>query len=68
VRVIYFYHDANHPLYLLMVYAKARHENLSPDERRTVREITALLKGKPKRGWNDEQIRTGADREPEAGC
>lgn len=46
--VIYFYHDANHPLYLLMVYAKARHENLSPDERRTVREITALLKGKPK--------------------
>ena len=48
VRVIYFYHDANRPLYLLMVYAKARQEDLSPDEKRSVRELTALLKGKQK--------------------
>jgi hypothetical protein len=48
VRVIYFYHHANRPLYLLMVYAKARQEDLSPDEKRTVLEITALLKGKRK--------------------
>jgi hypothetical protein len=48
VRVIYFYDDADRPLYLLMVYAKARQENLSPDEMRTLREITALLKGKRK--------------------
>ena len=46
VRVIYFYHDANRPLYLLMVYAKARKEDLEPGEKRTVRELTALLKGK----------------------
>ena len=46
--MIYFYHHANRPLYLLMVYAKARQEDLSPDEKRTVLEITALLKGKRK--------------------
>jgi mRNA-degrading endonuclease RelE of RelBE toxin-antitoxin system len=28
VRVIYYYHDAQHPLYLLMAYAKARQEDL----------------------------------------
>ena len=48
VRVVYFYHDANRPLYLLMVYAKARQEDLSPDEKRSVRELTARLKGKQK--------------------
>ncbi len=44
-RVIYFYHDAGRPLYLLMVYAKARKENLSADERRIVRDLAAVLKG-----------------------
>ena len=46
--MIYFYHDTNRPLYPLMVYAKARQENLSPAEKRSVRELTALLKGKGK--------------------
>jgi hypothetical protein len=46
VRVIYFYHDAERPLYLLMVYAKARRENLSPDEKRMVRKLAATMKGK----------------------
>ena len=50
MRVIYFYHDANRPLYLLMVYAKARKEDLSADEKKDVRELTAILKGKRKRG------------------
>jgi hypothetical protein len=45
VRVIYFYHDANRTLYLLMVYAKARQEDLSPEQKRVVRELTAALKG-----------------------
>ena len=45
VRVIYFYHDTGRPLYLLMVYAKARQEDLSPDEKRTVRALAAVLKG-----------------------
>ena len=46
VRVVYFYHDADQPLYLLMVYAKARREDLSAAEKRGVRELAALLKGK----------------------
>jgi hypothetical protein len=46
VRVIYFYHDRDRPLYLLMVYAKARRENLSSEEKRTVRKLAAVLKGK----------------------
>jgi hypothetical protein len=44
VRVIYFYHHAECPLYLLMVYAKARQENLTPDEERTLRKLAAVLK------------------------
>jgi hypothetical protein len=43
-RVIYFYHDANLPLYLLMVYAKARQEDLSADEKRAVRKLVGILK------------------------
>jgi hypothetical protein len=46
VRVIYFYHDRERPLYLLMVYAKARQEDLDPDEKRAVRELVAIIKGK----------------------
>jgi len=44
-RVIYFYHDPARPLYLLMVYAKAQREDLSPEEKREVRNIAAILKG-----------------------
>ena len=44
-RVIYFYHDARRPLYLLMAYAKARREDLTPDEKRAVRALAATLKG-----------------------
>ncbi len=43
-RVIYFYHDADHPLYLLMVYAKVRQENLTPEEKKAVRTLVAALK------------------------
>jgi hypothetical protein len=43
-RVVYFYYDTEHPLYLLMVYAKARQENLTPEEKRAVRNLAALLK------------------------
>jgi hypothetical protein len=44
VRVIYFYYRADRPLYLLMVYAKAVKEDLTPDEKRAVRKLTAKLK------------------------
>jgi hypothetical protein len=46
VRVIYFYRDRDRPLYLLMVYAKGRQEDLDPDEMRAVRELAATIKGK----------------------
>ena len=45
VRVIYFYHDEDRPLYLLMVYAKARREDLTAEEKRSVRKLAASLKG-----------------------
>jgi hypothetical protein len=45
-RVVYFFHDPNRPLYLLMVYAKARKEDLSADEKRTVRQFAAAMKGR----------------------
>jgi hypothetical protein len=44
VRVIYFYHDLAMPLYLLMIYAKAQRDDLSPDARRTVQGLVARLK------------------------
>lgn len=44
-RVIYFYHAPDRPLYLLMVYAKARREDLTPDEKKAVRTLAAVLKG-----------------------
>jgi hypothetical protein len=43
VRVIYFYYDDERPLYLLMVYAKARKEDLTPDEARILRSIAAAI-------------------------
>jgi hypothetical protein len=43
-RVIYFYHDADRPLYLLMVYSKAQQEDLTADEKREVRNLAAVLK------------------------
>ncbi|HEX4158947.1 MAG TPA: type II toxin-antitoxin system RelE/ParE family toxin [Rhizomicrobium sp.] len=46
VRVIYFYHDPDRPLYLLMVYAKGRQDDLDAGDRRAVRELAAAIKGK----------------------
>ncbi len=44
-RVIYFYHSGDRPLYLLLVYAKARQENLTAEEKKIVRKLAAILKG-----------------------
>jgi len=44
LRIIYFYHDPAMPLYLLMIYAKAQRDDLSPDARRTVQALVARLK------------------------
>lgn len=45
-RVIYYYCDGRRPLYLLLVYAKGRQENLSPAEKREVRKFAAVIKGR----------------------
>jgi len=45
-RVIYFYHDMDRPLYLLLAYAKAQAGDMSPDEKKTVTAIAAAIKGK----------------------
>jgi hypothetical protein len=44
VRVVYFFADRDRPLYLLMVYAKGRKEDLSADEKRSVRQLALTLK------------------------
>lgn len=44
VRVIYFYYNPEAPLYLLMVYAKAAREDMTPGEKRTVSDLAAILK------------------------
>ncbi len=44
VRVIYFYHHVNTPLYLLMVYAKAQREDMSSEDKRAVQGLVSRLK------------------------
>jgi hypothetical protein len=44
VRVIYFYHNAEMPLYLLLAYAKAQATDLTQDEKRTLTALAAALK------------------------
>jgi hypothetical protein len=54
-RVVYYYYDADRPLYLLLVYAKGRQENLEPDEKRAVRALAASIKG-ARRMARDERM------------
>lgn len=45
-RIIYFYRDVRMPLFLLLIYAKARRENMTADEKKQVRALaTALRQG-----------------------
>jgi len=44
--VIYFYHDIDRPLYLLMVYQKGRQDDLDADDKKAVRELASVIKGK----------------------
>jgi hypothetical protein len=43
-RVIYFYHHADAPIYLLLAYAKAKREDMTPDEKKAVATLAAILK------------------------
>jgi hypothetical protein len=49
VRVIYFYHDRDRPLCLLMVYAKGRRDNLDAEDKKAIRDLAAAIKGKRRR-------------------
>ena len=43
-RVIYYYLDETMPLYALLAYTKAVRTDMTPDERRTVAALAAVLK------------------------
>ena len=43
-RVIYFYQNAQMPIFLLLIYAKARREDMTPDEKRQVTRLAAALR------------------------
>jgi hypothetical protein len=43
-RVVYFYHDMDRPLYLLLAYAKAQASDMSADEKKAVAAIAAFIK------------------------
>jgi hypothetical protein len=43
VRVIYFFHNPEMPIYLLMLYAKSQRDDLSPDAKRSVQALVARL-------------------------
>ncbi len=48
-RVIYFYHSAEAPIYLLLAYAKARRDDMTPDETAAVAKLATLLKQQARR-------------------
>lgn len=44
-RLIYYYRETRGRIYLIVVYAKGRKENLSPAERSTMKALTAAIEG-----------------------
>ncbi|MDR1909299.1 MAG: type II toxin-antitoxin system RelE/ParE family toxin [Spirochaetaceae bacterium] len=42
-RVIYFFHSMETPLFLLNIFAKNEKENISPQERKELKKLTAVL-------------------------
>ncbi|HEV2562814.1 MAG TPA: type II toxin-antitoxin system RelE/ParE family toxin [Rhizomicrobium sp.] len=50
VRVVYFYYNENLPLYLLMLYAKSDREDMTAEEKKAARKLTAALKMKAYKG------------------
>lgn len=43
-RAIYFYYQVDAPIYMLLAYAKAARADMSPDQKRQVTKLTAILK------------------------
>jgi phage-related protein len=46
VRVIYYFYDVSAPLYLLHAYAKAKQEDLTPDEKKSLARLVKALKAR----------------------
>ena len=44
VRIIYYFHSANAPLYLLTIYGKGDKADLTEHERKELADFTAILK------------------------
>ncbi len=44
VRVIYYYHDTDAPIFLLTVYPKGQKDNLSKSERNAIRQAVMVIK------------------------
>lgn len=47
-RVVYFHYAEDRPLYLLLAYAKAQREDMSPDEKRQMAAFASILKTEAK--------------------
>ncbi len=45
MRVIYLYSPARQTIYLLLCYPKNEQENLTPEQKRRIRQLVALLQG-----------------------
>jgi hypothetical protein len=74
-RESYFDHDAERPLHLLMGHAKARQEDLTPDEKRTVRKEIGKFGKEPIASMNQavehaqrRKVRGVHDESGDAGC
>jgi len=44
VRVIYFFHNEHSPLYALYIFGKGEKEDLTPEEKRAMKQLAAKLK------------------------
>lgn len=52
VRIIYYFHDEQMPLYLLTLFAKSERANLTKAERNELADLTALLV----KAWREKRI------------
>ena len=43
-RVVYFDHDLDMPLFLLLAYAKAWRGDMTPDEKKRVRDLASAIR------------------------
>jgi hypothetical protein len=50
VRVIYYFHDVDLPVYALLLYGKNERADLTPDERKSVAAFATAIKATRRRG------------------